>query len=105
VVVQTAEWVPNDFTDQIYTLFLQDEIAILPERLALTLGAKLFHNNYTGFEIQPTARLLWTKNDRQSFWGGVTRAVRTPSRVDEHLRFTALFFPQLPAFLRLHPLC
>jgi iron complex outermembrane receptor protein len=100
-VVETVEWVPNDFTDKIYTLFLQDEIPLVPERLRLTLGAKLLHNNYTGWEAQPTARILWAASPTQSFWAGVTRAVRTPSRVDEHLRFTALFFPDLPAFLRL----
>ena len=100
-VVPTVEWVPNDFTDKLYTLFVQDEIALVPDRLRLTLGTKLIHNNYTGFEIQPTARILWMTSPRQSFWGGVTRAVRTPSRVDQHLQFTALFFPAMPAFLRL----
>jgi iron complex outermembrane receptor protein len=100
-VVETVEWVPNDFTDELYTLFLQDEIALVPDRLSLTLGAKLLHNNYTGFELQPTARALWSATPRQTLWGGVTRAVRTPSRVDEHLQYTALFFPALPAFLRL----
>jgi len=100
-VVETVEWVPNDFTDELYTLFLQDEIALASDRLRVTLGAKLLHNNYTGFEIQPTARALWSATPRQTLWGGLTRAVRTPSRVDEHLQFTALFFPELPAFLRL----
>ncbi|HEY7820467.1 MAG TPA: TonB-dependent receptor plug domain-containing protein, partial [Vicinamibacteria bacterium] len=100
-VVPTVEWIPNDFTDKLFTFFVQDEIDLAPDRLRLTVGAKFLHNNYTGFELQPTARLLWTTSPRQSFWGGVTRAVRTPSRVDEHLQFTALFFPALPAFLRL----
>jgi iron complex outermembrane receptor protein len=100
-VVPTVEWIPNDFTDRLYTLFVQDDVPLVPDRLRLTLGTKLLHNNYTGFEVQPTARLLWMPARRQSLWAGVTRAVRTPSRVDEHLQFTALFFPQTPAFLRL----
>jgi iron complex outermembrane receptor protein len=100
-VVPTVEWIPNDFTDKLYTFFAQDEIDLVPDRLRLTIGSKFLHNNYTGFELQPTARVLWMTSARQSFWGGVTRAVRTPSRVDEHLQFTALFFPALPAFLRL----
>jgi iron complex outermembrane receptor protein len=100
-VVPTVEWIPNDFTDKLYTFFAQDEIDLVPARLRLTLGSKFLHNNYTGFEVQPTARMSWMTSERQSLWGGVTRAVRTPSRVDEHLQFTALFFPALPAFLRL----
>jgi iron complex outermembrane receptor protein len=100
-VVPTVEWIPNDFTDKLYTFFVQDEIDLAPDRLRLTVGAKFLHNNHTGFELQPTARLLWMTSPRQSFWGGVTRAVRTPSRVDQHLQFTALFFPAIPAFLRL----
>jgi iron complex outermembrane recepter protein len=100
-VVPTVEWIPNDFTDKLYTLFVQDEIDLFADELRLTLGAKFLHNNYTGLELQPTARILWMTTPRQSIWGGVTRAVRTPSRVDEHLQFTALFFPAIPGFLRL----
>ncbi|MGH9332990.1 MAG: TonB-dependent receptor plug domain-containing protein, partial [Vicinamibacteria bacterium] len=101
VVGPTVVWEPNDFTDKLFTAFVQDEIPFAADRARLTLGAKFLHNNYTGLEVQPTARLLWMPSPRQSVWGAVTHAVRTPSRVDEHLRFTALFFPQIPMFLRL----
>ncbi|HUR44534.1 MAG TPA: TonB-dependent receptor, partial [Candidatus Saccharimonadales bacterium] len=46
----------------------------------LTAGSKFEHNDYTGFAIQPGGRILWTPTERQSFWGSVSRAVRTPSR-------------------------
>lgn len=101
VVVSTVSWVPEDFTDKIYTVFVQDEIALLENRLALTVGSKLFHNNYTGVEVQPTARVMFTPSPRQSLWGAVTRAVRTPSRVEEHLQFNALLDPSVPMFVRL----
>ena len=77
-------------TDQLYSVFLQDEIAVVSNRLWLTLGSKFLHNNYTGFEIQPTARLLWAPNPRQALWTAVTRAVRTPSRIEEDLQVTGL---------------
>jgi iron complex outermembrane receptor protein len=64
--------------------FAQDEIA-LRDRLRLTLGTKLEHNEYTDFEIQPSIRLAWTLTDRQTFWTAVSRAVRTPSRLDRDL--------------------
>ena len=54
-----------------------------PERWKLILGSKFEHNDYTGFEYQPTARLLWTPSDKHSAWTAVSRAVRTPSRYDE----------------------
>jgi iron complex outermembrane recepter protein len=96
VVVPTVMFTPNHFTDKLYNAFIQDEIPIVGEQLSLTIGSKFLHNNYSGFEIQPTARLLWTPSSRQSVWGAVTRAVRTPSRVEEDL--------QLTAFLAANPL-
>lgn len=69
-------------TDQIFNLFAQDEIALVPERLRLTVGTKIEHNNYTGWETEPGIRLAWTPDDRQTFWASVARAVRTPSEIE-----------------------
>jgi iron complex outermembrane recepter protein len=100
--VPTIDFLPNQQTDQIYSGFAQDEIALFNNRLALTLGSKLEHNNYTGFEAQPTARLLWNSTSRQSIWASVTRAVRTPSRLDENVELTdyAGMSSGLPVYLR-----
>jgi iron complex outermembrane recepter protein len=68
----------------LYSGFLQDEVAIR-SNLSLTLGSKLEHNDYTGFEVQPNARLSWILDSTQALWGAVSRAVRTPSRIDEEL--------------------
>lgn len=62
-------------------VFVQDDIA-LTERLKLTVGTKLEHNNYTGFENQPNVRLAWKPNDQVLLWSAISRAVRTPSRID-----------------------
>lgn len=67
--------------------FIHDEISLLPEKLALILGARLEHNDYTGFEIQPNARLLWTPTPHHSFWASISRAVRTPSRGDQGINY------------------
>jgi iron complex outermembrane receptor protein len=66
----------------LYSGFLQDEIALAPERWRLTLGARLEHNEYTGFEFQPNARLLWTPDGQTSAWISAARAIRTPARVE-----------------------
>ena len=68
----------------LYSAFLQDEIKLIPDRLSLTLGSKLLHNDYTGFEIQPSARLLWQATKAHTFWTAVSRAVRTPDRFREN---------------------
>ena len=94
--IPTLDFIPRHYTDNIYSGFLQDEIQIVRTKLSLTIGTKLEHNRYTGLEVEPTVRLLWTHSPRQSFWGAVTRAVRTPSRLDEDLQLTAFagFFPR-----------
>lgn len=74
--------VPNTGWDHIYTGFIQDDIA-LGENVYLTAGAKLQQNNYSGFDILPSGRLIWSPNDRQSLWGGITRSVTTPSDLEE----------------------
>ncbi len=83
--VNTADisFVPSSATLNLYSAFAQDEITLVPDRLSLTLGSKLEHNDYTGFEYEPGARLLWTPAAHQTFWGSISRAVRTPSRADE----------------------
>ena len=73
-------------------VFAQDTIA-LDERLRLTVGAKFEHNNYTGMEFQPNAKLAWQLSEQSLLWGGLSRAVRTPSRVDREL-----FAPGNPPF-------
>ncbi len=66
----------------LYSGFLQDEIDLVENRLRLTLGSKVEHNDYTHWEIQPSARLTWTPRETQTFWAAVSRAVRTPARID-----------------------
>ncbi len=68
--------------DDLYSAFIQDDIAIVHDILRLTLGSKFEHNDYTGIEIQPNIRLIWTPEIAYSFWVGVSRAVRTPSRAE-----------------------
>ena len=79
-----------------FGVFVQDEIALVPDRLHLTLGTKLEHNFYTGFEHQPSARVAWFPRKEQTVWAAVSRAVRTPSRIDGEF-----FSPRDPPFTTL----
>jgi iron complex outermembrane recepter protein len=83
---------PPSETDQLFSSFVQDEIAIVPRSLYLTVGAKLEHNNFTGFGVQPDARLAWLVNRRNMLWAAVSRALRTPAR-DEDVRFNQAVLP------------
>ena len=68
----------------LYSGFAQDEIE-LRRNLFFTLGTKVEHNDYTGFEFEPNVRLRWNATTNQMFWAAVSRAVRTPSRIDRSL--------------------
>lgn len=85
---------PSDRNQQLFSAFLQDEITLIEDRLRLTLGSKFEHNDYTGFEVLPSGRLAWTPSERHTVWAAVSRAVRSPSRIDRDL-----FFPSRPPFL------
>ncbi|MGH8639998.1 MAG: TonB-dependent receptor plug domain-containing protein, partial [Burkholderiales bacterium] len=76
---------PEERTNNVGGLFVQDEIALKP-RLFLTVGSKFEGNDYTGFEVQPTARLRWSRGASQTLWGAMSRAVRLPTRFDTDLR-------------------
>jgi iron complex outermembrane receptor protein len=71
-----------------YGVFAQDRIALKPESLYLTVRTKLSRNDYTGVENQPSLRLAWHADDRQTVWTAVSRSVRTPSRLDDDLVLT-----------------
>lgn len=76
---------PSHLDHSLVSGFVQDEIA-LAQNVFLTLGTKLEHNDYTGFEAEPTARLRWSMSQKHMVWAAVSRAVRTPSRVDRDLK-------------------
>lgn len=87
-------FLPPRVTRHRYSAFLQDEVALIQGRLSLTAGTKIEHNPYTGFELQPGLRTTFKIDRRQMVWGAISRALRTPSRID-----TELFIPARPPFL------
>ena len=73
---------PSHRRTNLWSAFVQDDIALARE-LHLIIGSKLERNDFTGWEVQPSARLLWTLNDRNTVWLSAARAVRTPSRAED----------------------
>lgn len=78
---------PDSRTDNLVSGFIQDQIPLFDDRVQLTIGSKLEHNNYTGFEYQPSIRGLWKVHPRHRLWAAISRAVRTPSRADDDVAF------------------
>jgi len=73
--------------DQTVSLFLQTDLHLIDDVLTLTMGTKYDHNDYTGNEVQPSIRLLWKVNSRNSLWWSVSRAVREPQVLNAQSTF------------------
>jgi iron complex outermembrane receptor protein len=92
-----AAFLPPSRGDWTFSTFIQDRIDLHQQRLFLSGGAKVEHNDYTGFEFQPNVRLTALPSERQTLWASVSRAVRIPSRLDTDLQLTAPFvIPGIP---------
>jgi iron complex outermembrane receptor protein len=89
-----AMGVPQQQRTTTVSAFGQYELTVLPDHLRLIAGTKLEHNSYTGFEIQPQVRGVWSPNRMHTVWAAVSRAVRTPTQLNEGEQFV---FAQLPS--------
>jgi iron complex outermembrane receptor protein len=98
----TVNFTPHQINNYVYSLFAQDTFKLMPNRLSLTVGSKLEDNNYSGWGVQPSARLLWTPLTHTTFWASVSRALRTPGRLDRDLALLGdanLTIASLPVFV------
>jgi iron complex outermembrane receptor protein len=86
-------FLPPRVTRQWFSTFLQDSISLSDDRLHLTVGTKLEHNDYSGIELEPSIRAAWIPAKNRTLWAAVSRAVRTPSRID-----VDLFSPATPPY-------
>ncbi|MEO5820010.1 MAG: TonB-dependent receptor [Vicinamibacteraceae bacterium] len=92
----------TDHREWLASAFAEDEIQLAPERLTLTLGMKVERNVYSGVELQPNVRAMWSVSSRDSIWTAITRGVRTPSLLENgaNVKVAATPGPQgLPAVI------
>jgi iron complex outermembrane receptor protein len=83
----TVVFIPPDDSLNLFSGFAQDEVTLLPDRLKLTLGTKIEHTEFSGWELEPGGRLAWTPDDHNTFWTSVSRAVRTPTLAEENSHY------------------
>ncbi len=88
-----VQYNPPGKTAHLFSGFAHDQIRLVKDRLRLMLGVKLEHNQFSGFEVQPSLRLAWTPSARQTLWAAASRAVRTPDRTQQNLRANVQAFP------------
>lgn len=74
----------------IENLFAQDSFYLLDD-LKITAGIKIENSSFSNVDFMPDLRLAWQMTDDDMLWASVSRAVRTPSKLDREL--------QLPGFL------
>ena len=77
----------------LWSAFIRDEITLVDDELWLTLASRFEHYDYTGFEVQPNARLMWQLNKKNNLWASVARAIRTPSRIENNLSVNSQIIP------------
>lgn len=87
-VVPDLYFLPESRVDQLYSGFFQDEIALVPDSVSLSIGTKLLKTNYTGVQWEPSVRLLWNPTATQAVWAAFTHAVRTPSDAERAFNLT-----------------
>ncbi|NEX22855.1 TonB-dependent receptor [Thiorhodococcus mannitoliphagus] len=71
---------PSQRNDSTWSFFIQDDFSPLSDNFHLIVGSKFEHNDYTGWEVMPTIRMLWNASPTTNVWAAVSRAVRITSR-------------------------
>lgn len=84
---------PRDLDTDLGSVFIQDEIAVLPNRLWFTAGIELEDAPFSGFNVEPSGRLLWEVSENQSLWISAAQANRSPQRSERGLHDIAQVFP------------
>jgi iron complex outermembrane receptor protein len=90
--------VPARESSRLLSVFVQDEISPVKDRLRLVLGSKLEHfkelgDPYAEFNAEPSVRMVWTPQSHHTIWAAVSRAVRTLARSDADIRGAISAFP------------
>ncbi|HEX3068323.1 MAG TPA: TonB-dependent receptor [Thermoanaerobaculia bacterium] len=72
--------------------FVQDEIRVT-RALRVIAGTKVQYDSVSHLQFQPTLRILYKVNERQTLWAAATSAVRTPSETELYGQIDVGAFP------------
>ena len=97
--LETTSIIQNTQDDShLASLFVHDEIELIPDELNLILGAKLEYNIFSGLEVQPSVRAAWNPSPNHTLWAGFSRAVRLPTVTDENISVNQVLVPPFAIF-------
>lgn len=85
--------VPDSLTTHLYHGFAQVQRSFFDEQLKFLLGSKLEHNSYSGLEVMPTGRVVWTPSHALSVWAAYSRAASPPGRAFDDTRLPVQYLP------------
>ncbi len=94
------QFAPNGRMLKLGNAFVQDTVT-LAKPLKLTLGLKLEADPYSGVSLLPSVRLSFTPSQNLMLWAAVSRAIRSPTPLDEDVQETSggrLFIKGNPEF-------
>lgn len=97
----STTFTPASESTVLWSAFLQDDISVVENTLWCTVGSKFEHNDYSGFEIQPSIRLRYMPEKHHLLWAAISRAVRTPSRTEQDVTIHFASFQQGPTPVQL----
>jgi iron complex outermembrane receptor protein len=83
--IETIQFDPPSETLNLGSVFLQDEWWLVDDELRITAGSRFDTTTYSHFDYEPSVSFLWLPLARNAAWGSVSRAVRTPSRIERGL--------------------
>jgi iron complex outermembrane receptor protein len=72
-----------EYNNYLIDSFFQDEVALKPQHLTLTVGTKVEQGRLSGFQVEPSVRILWSPSRNESWWAAVSRAAVSPSIQDK----------------------
>ena len=84
---------PPSLQTHLGSAFIQDEVTLVPGRLWFTPGIRFDHAPFSGFDVEPSGRLLWSLSENQSLWASAAQAVRVPQRSERALHDITAVFP------------
>jgi len=72
--------------------FVQDEIAVT-RSLRVIAGTKVQYDSLSHLQFQPTLRILYRVNERQTLWAAATSAIRMPAETELYGKIDVGAFP------------
>lgn len=89
----TLSFKDSSVENYLFSAFLHNEISLVSDKLFLILGSRFEKSSVSEFNIQPNTRLLWTANSNISFWGSISRAVRSKTKGETDISYNYLTIP------------